>query len=161
MRTLNYKTRFIDLASEINAEMPYFVLDKIREALNRAGKPVNGSRILVLGVAYKPDIDDTRESPALDLIHLLEADGAGVLYHDPYVPRLSEDGKTWESTDLTDELLREVDAAIIVTNHSAVDHRRVLELSPVVVDTRNATRDAARELSLDNPWSWIVKGPRE
>ena len=157
MRTLNYKTRFIDLASEINAEMPYFVLGKVREALNRAGKPVNGSRVLVLGVAYKPDIDDIRESPALDIIHLLESDGAQVVYHDPYVPRLEEDGRAWEGSPLTDDLLREVDAAVIVTNHSVVDHRRVLELAPIVVDTRNATGRYGPSAHVHNPGEWIVK----
>ena len=105
MRTLNYKTRFIEVAGEINSEMPLFVVNKVREALNREAKAVNGSRILVLGVAYKPNIDDVRESPALDIIHLLEKDGARVTYHDPFVPRLQEDEKSWEGQALTDELL--------------------------------------------------------
>ena len=158
MRTLNYNTRFIELASEINSEMPIFVMGKIREGLNRLGKPVNGSKILVLGVAYKPDIDDVRESPALDIIHLLEADGADVSYHDPYVARLEEDGETWESVPLTDAVLSGMDAAVIVTDHAGVDYGKVLELTPMVVDTRNATRDLGGIPNVSNPGEWIVKG---
>lgn len=158
MRTLNYKTRFIDLAGEINSEMPIFVADKVRQALNRAGKPVKGSRILILGVAYKPNIDDIRESPALDIMELLEADGARVVYHDPYVPRLADDGRTWESQPFTDQLLAGVDAAVIVTNHDGVDHQRVLELAPIVVDTRNATGARPSIPSVGTPTGWIVKG---
>ncbi len=108
MRTLNYKTRFIELASEINAEMPLFVVGKVREALNSIRKAVNGSRVLLLGVAYKKDIDDLRESPALDIIGLLQADGADVAYHDPYVPFIhaDEDGHPeMASVELTDEAL--------------------------------------------------------
>src|SRR5690606_27030069 len=97
MRTLNYKTRFIDLASEINSEMPEFVVRKIAGALNEDQRAVNGSHILVLGIAYKKDIDDMRESPALDVMRLLEEKGATVLYHDPYVPEIREDGHTWTS----------------------------------------------------------------
>jgi UDP-N-acetyl-D-glucosamine dehydrogenase len=158
MRTLNYKTRFIELASEINSEMPIFVMGKIREGLNHLGKAVNGSRVLVLGVAYKPDIDDVRESPALDIIHLLEADGADVSYHDPYVARLEEDGEAWESVPLTDEILSGMDAAVIVTDHAGVDYGRVLEVTPMVVDTRNATRDLGGIPNVSNPGEWIVKG---
>ncbi|MFH1762578.1 MAG: nucleotide sugar dehydrogenase [Gemmatimonadota bacterium] len=160
MRTMNYKTRFIDVASEINSAMPEFVVGKVWEALNRAGKAVNGSRVLVLGVAYKPDIDDVRESPALDVIRLLEGDGATVDYHDPYVPLLEEDGRRWEGKALTDELLSSVDVAVIVTNHSNVDHARVFELAPIVVDTRNATKGLASSRSDGVQDSWIVKGPR-
>jgi UDP-N-acetyl-D-glucosamine dehydrogenase len=161
MRTLNYKTRFIELASEINSEMPIFVVGKVREGLNRLGKAVNGSRILVLGVAYKSDIDDVRESPAVDIIHLLEADGAHVSYHDPYVPRLEEDGSVWESVPLTDEVLSGVDAAVIVTNHSNVEYGRVLALTPMVVDTRNATRSLGGIPDVSNPGQWIVKGKKK
>jgi len=161
MRTLNYKTRFIELASEINSEMPLFVMGKVREGLNRMAKAVNGSRILVLGVAYKADIDDVRESPALDIIHLLEADGAHVSYHDPYVPRLEEDGEAWESVPLTDEVLAEMDGAVIVTNHKDVDYRKVLTLTPMVVDTRNATRNLGGIPDVSNPGEWIVKGKKK
>jgi UDP-N-acetyl-D-glucosamine dehydrogenase len=160
MRTLNYKTRFIDVASEINSAMPEFVVGKVWEALNRAGKAVNGSRILVLGVAYKPDIDDVRESPAFDVIRLLEADGAEVEYHDPYVPYLEEDGKTWQGRALTDELISSVDVAVIVTNHSSVDHARVFNLAPIVVDSRNATKGLSSPMSSRGGEGWIVKGPK-
>jgi UDP-N-acetyl-D-glucosamine dehydrogenase len=139
MRTLNYKTRFIDLASEINSEMPAVVVRKVAQALNEEKKAVNGSRILVLGVAYKKDIDDTRESPALDVIRLLEVQGAKVFYHDPYVPKFREDGHEHASVALTDKEITSADAIVIVTDHSAVDYQRVVDLAGVVVDTRNAT----------------------
>jgi UDP-N-acetyl-D-glucosamine dehydrogenase len=160
MRTLNYKTRFIDVASEINSAMPEFVVGKVWEALNRAGKAVNGARVLVLGVAYKPNIDDIRESPALDIIRLLEADGAEVLYHDPYVPVLREDGHVWIGEALTDDLLSSVDVAVIVTDHANVDHGRVLALAPIVVDSRNATKGLRAPSALGTQDGWIVKGPK-
>jgi len=160
MRTLNYRTRFIEVASEINSAMPEFVVGKVWEALNRAGKAVNGSRVLVLGVAYKPDIDDVRESPALDVIRLLEGHGAEVVYHDPYVPRLEEDGRVWEGVELTDELISSVDVAVIVTDHSQVDHGRVLSLAPIVVDSRNATKGLGPPQEEGVQEGWIVKGPR-
>ncbi len=129
MRTLNYKTRFIELASEINAEMPLFVVGKVREALNSIRKAVNGSRVLLLGVAYKKDIDDLRESPALDILGLLQADGAEVAYHDPYVPEIhaDEDGSPeMASVELTDEALQAADAVVILTDHSSFDYQRVV-----------------------------------
>jgi UDP-N-acetyl-D-glucosamine dehydrogenase len=139
MRTLNYKTRFIDLAGEINSEMPAVVVRKVAQALNEEKKAVNGSRILVLGVAYKKDIDDMRESPALDVIRLLELQGANVLYHDPFVPKYREDGHEHASVALTDKEIESADAVVIVTDHSTVDYQRVVDLAGVVVDTRNAT----------------------
>jgi UDP-N-acetyl-D-glucosamine dehydrogenase len=139
MRTLNYKTRFIDLASEINSEMPALVVERVAQALNAVRKPVNGSRILVLGVAYKRDIDDMRESPALDVIQLLEDQKADVVYHDPHVASFREDGHERKSVELTDEELSSADAVVIVTDHTSVDYRRVVNLAKVVVDTRNAT----------------------
>ena len=144
MRTLNYKTRFIDLASEINSEMPTLVVDRVAHALNSARKPVNGSRILVLGVAYKKDIDDMRESPALDVISLLEEQGAVVVYHDPHVAMFREDGHEHHSVELTDAELRSADAVVIVTDHSAIDYSRVVNLAQAVVDTRNATAGLSR-----------------
>jgi UDP-N-acetyl-D-glucosamine dehydrogenase len=92
MRTLDYRTRFIELASEVNAEMPRFVVGKVQEALNHVRKPVNGSRVLVLGAAYKPNIDDVRESPAIEILKELERLGAEVVYHDPYIPKIHDDG---------------------------------------------------------------------
>jgi UDP-N-acetyl-D-glucosamine dehydrogenase len=144
MRTLNYKTRFIDLASEINSEMPAIVVRKVAQALNDEKKAVNGSRILVLGVAYKKDIDDMRESPALDVIRLLESQGASVFYHDPYVPKFREDGHEHTSVALTDKEIAAADAVVIVTDHSSVDYQRVVTLASVVVDTRNATARVAK-----------------
>jgi UDP-N-acetyl-D-glucosamine dehydrogenase len=144
MRTLNYKTRFIDLASEINSEMPAVVVRKVAQALNDERKAVNGSRILVLGVAYKKDIDDMRESPALDVIRLLESQGAQVFYHDPHVPKFREDGREHTSVPLTDKEISAADAVVIVTDHSAVDYQRVVALAGVVVDTRNATAKLAK-----------------
>jgi UDP-N-acetyl-D-glucosamine dehydrogenase len=139
MRTLNYKTRFIDLASEINSEMPEFVVRKVASALNDQRKAVNGSRILVLGVAYKKDIDDMRESPALDVIRLLEERGALVDYHDPWVPTYREDGHARQGVGLSKEVLQGADAVVIVTDHSNVDYGEVLAHASLVVDTRNAT----------------------
>ena len=158
MRTLNYKTRFIELASEINAEMPLFVVGKVRQALNRGRKSVNGSRVLLLGVAYKRDIDDVRESPALDIMKLLEADGAEVEYHDPFVSVLREDGKELASLPLTDEALTAADAVVIVTDHTDIDYARVARLSKAVVDARNVVAramDAGGRAGVDR---WIVKG---
>jgi len=139
MRTLNYKTRFIDLASEINSAMPDVVVEKVARALNDARKPVNGSRVLVLGVAYKKNIDDMRESPALDVIRLLEERGAVVDYHDPFVPTLREGTHVRTGVGLDAAALRAADAVVIVTDHDGVDYQFVVDEAEVVVDTRNAT----------------------
>lgn len=157
MRTLNYKTRFIDLASEINAEMPIFVADKVREVLNRKRLAVNGSKIVLLGVAYKRDIDDVRESPALDVLKLLEADGADVAYHDPFVPEWKEDGVTRRSQTLTDELLSGADAVVILTDHTDFDYAWILEKAKALVDARHAVV-AAGAVPAGGAGSWIVKG---
>jgi len=148
MRTLHYKTRMIELAGEINTEMPAFWVGKVADALNDVGKPMRGARILVLGVAYKKDIDDLRESPALDILDLLSKKGAQARYHDPYVPEIVDDGHTPDgavgrSVPLNDESLREADAVIIVTDHSAIDYDRVKRLAPIVIDSRNALARAA------------------
>jgi UDP-N-acetyl-D-glucosamine dehydrogenase len=144
MRTLNYKTRFIDLAGEINTSMPAFVVGKVARALNEDRKPVNGSRALVVGVAYKRDIDDVRESPALDIIRLLEADGAEVVYHDPYIPRVREDGHEWTSVELSDEELKKADVVVIVTDHRSIDYQRLVDCATLIVDSRNATANTKR-----------------
>ena len=154
MRTLNYKTRFIELASEINSEMPYFVVGKIREALNRRRKGVNGSKVLALGVAYKRDVEDVRESPALDVIRLLEADGATVSYHDPFVAELQEEGTHLSSVELTDAAMAEADAVVILTDHSDFDYQRVVDASKVLVDARHVAPRKVGEAGS----SWIVKG---
>lgn len=144
MRTLNYKTRFIDLASEINSEMPALVVERVAHSLNQRRKPVNGSRILVLGVAYKKNIDDMRESPALDVIRLLEEQGATVVYHDPHVQSFREDGHERVSVELTDSALSDADIVVIITDHSAVNYQRVVNISKALVDTRNATAGLKR-----------------
>jgi UDP-N-acetyl-D-glucosamine dehydrogenase len=154
MRTLNYKTRFIDLASEINSQMPAYVVEKVALALNDERKPVNGSRVLVVGVAYKPDIDDIRESPALDVIRLLEQGGAEVVFHDPHIASFREDGHVRSGVDLTADELRRADAVVIVTNHRAVDYQMLMDHASLVVDSRNAMsrtiKTKARVVSLAN-----------
>jgi UDP-N-acetyl-D-glucosamine dehydrogenase len=139
MRTLNYRTRFIDVASEINSQMPDYVVEKVAHALNDARKSVNGSRVLVIGVAYKKNIDDIRESPALDVIRLLEGRGATVAYHDPYIPRFREEGHERVGVPLTAAELERSDAVVIVTDHSSIDYQLIVDHADVVVDTRNAT----------------------
>ena len=138
MRGLNYKTRFIDLAGELNTEMPLFWVRKVAEALNDIGRAVRGSSVLVVGVAYKRDIDDLRESPALDIIKLLEGQGARVTYHDPYVASFREDGHQYTSVPLTPEVVQAADCVMIVTDHSTVDYGLIKRLARSVVDTRNA-----------------------
>jgi UDP-N-acetyl-D-glucosamine dehydrogenase len=138
MRGLNYKTRFIDLAGELNTEMPLFWVRKLSEALNGQGKAVQGASVLVLGVAYKRNIEDIRESPALDIIRLLEGQGARVSYFDPHVPRFREDGQEFRSVELTPEVVAAADCVIVVTDHSAVDYRMIKRHARLVVDTRNA-----------------------
>jgi UDP-N-acetyl-D-glucosamine dehydrogenase len=138
MRTLNYKTRFIDLASEINSNMPNWVVEKVAYALNEVRKAVRGSRVLVIGVAYKRDINDVRESPALDVIRLLEERGAHVEFHDPYVHEFrEEDGHVRKGVEMSEEMLRWADAVVIITDHKSVDYQRVLDHAVLVVDTRN------------------------
>ncbi len=149
MRSLNYKTRFIELAGEVNTAMPQFVVDKIAQALNAIRKPVNGSDVLILGVAYKRDINDVRESPALDVIKLLEAQGASVTYHDPYVPTVRDDidghgelGATpriRHSVDLTPAILSAADVVVIVTDHKSIDYQQLVDHADLIVDSRNAT----------------------
>lgn len=141
MRTLSYRTRMIEQAGEINAEMPHFVLGKVADALNAHERSLRGSRILVLGVAYKQDIDDVRESPALDLMRLLKEKGAEVVYADPYVTgSLASEGIDAERVELDASELSRADCVVIATAHSGIDYRWVVESSRLVVDTRNATR---------------------
>lgn len=140
LKTLNYNARFIELASEINTAMPLHVISKVADALNDDTKAVRGSRIAVLGAAYKKDVDDVRESPALDIIQLLAERGAMVSYNDPYVPSVRlEHGKIMQSVELTSVWLKAADCVVIVTNHSAYDYRWIIENSSLIVDTRNAT----------------------
>jgi UDP-N-acetyl-D-glucosamine dehydrogenase len=138
MRGLNYKTRFIDLAGELNTEMPLFWVRKVAEALNGQGKAVRGALVLVLGIAYKRDIDDIRESPALDIIRLLEGQGARVSYSDPHVPVFAEDGHEFRSVALDSQTVAAADCVMIVTDHTAVDYHMIKRHAKLVVDTRNA-----------------------
>jgi UDP-N-acetyl-D-glucosamine dehydrogenase len=165
MRTLNYKTRFIDLASEINSQMPQFVVDKVAHALNDVRKAVRGSRVLVLGVAYKRDIDDVRESPALDVIRLLEAQGAEVSYHDPYIGRVKENEHELTSVPLTAETLARADCVVVVTDHRTIDWQLVVDHASIVVDTRNATAKTrsprARVVSLSSGGAEVATHPGE
>jgi len=137
----DFRTRFIELAGEINTNMPYHVLASVGGALNTQKKSVNGARVLVLGVAYKRDIDDLRESPALTIIELLQKDGAQVSYHDPYFPFIGK-GRKYDLQMKCAELenLGHYDCIVIVTDHSDYDYRRIVQEAQLVVDTRNATR---------------------
>jgi UDP-N-acetyl-D-glucosamine dehydrogenase len=142
LKALNYTARFIELADSINSRMPEHVVALVATALNEDAKPLNGSRVLVLGVAYKPDIDDMRESPALDVISELATRKACVSYHDPYVPYVALNGQTYECQPLTPELLAGADCVVVTTNHSAYDWDFVRAHARLVVDTRNALRAA-------------------
>ena len=138
MRTLDYNPRFINLAAEINSAMPAFVKDTVADALNRHGKALNKSSILILGAAYKKDIDDVRESPALDVLILLETAGATVDFFDPYVTDIVIDGKTKTGlTELKNESLQTYDAVAILTDHSNVDYELVKKQAALIIDTRN------------------------
>jgi UDP-N-acetyl-D-glucosamine dehydrogenase len=143
-RAYDFHTRFIELAGEVNTAMPEYVVGRLHDALDRRGTTLRGARILVLGVAYKRDTGDIRESPALRILSILAKRGARVLYHDPHVPRLGRSRHyafDQESTPLTAEALEAADAVLIVTDHSSVDYAFVVRHAAVVVDTRNATRD--------------------
>jgi UDP-N-acetyl-D-glucosamine dehydrogenase len=141
-RKVGINTRFIELAGEVNAAMPQRVADRVAEALNEHGKPVRGSRVCILGVAYKRDVDDPRESPAFPIMEMLQQRGASISYNDPHVPTLPKMRHhkiRLESEELTPEFLAELDCVLIVTDHSAYDFDFILQHAPLVVDTRNAT----------------------
>ncbi|MBN1589427.1 MAG: nucleotide sugar dehydrogenase [Pirellulales bacterium] len=144
-RKYGVPTRFIELAGEINTSMPNYVIRRLMDALNEQGKPVNGSKICVLGVAYKKDVDDDRESPSFLLMKLLGEAGAQVSYHDPHIPALhahrNYDFSGMESQELTAEFLADLDCVLIATDHSSVDYDLVVRYAPLVVDTRNATKN--------------------
>jgi len=140
LKTLNYTARFIELASEINTSMPLYVIDKVTDALNDDSKAVRGANIVVLGVAYKRDIDDVRESPALDVIGLLRNKGANISYHDPHVPviRLEDDEKMY-GVEYSEQLLENADCVVIVTDHTSYNWQHIVDHSRIIVDTRHAT----------------------
>lgn len=140
-RTYQQNSRFIELASDINNSMPKYVLDKVIHALNLHKKPINGSKILVIGVAYKKDIEDTRESPSFEVIRLMLDKGANILYHDPYVSTIILGGvDTYYSETLTSSVIESADCVVILTDHSIIDYNMVVKYAKVIVDTRNATR---------------------
>lgn len=145
MKSLNFSARFIELAGEVNSHMPEFVLEKTTRALNARRKPVNGSKILVMGVAYKANVSDMRESPALDLIHLLQQNGATVSYHDPYVPSLILGKQHLTSKPYSARLLQSQDAVVVTTAHDVFNADDILKNSKLVIDTRNLMRGLSSE----------------
>jgi UDP-N-acetyl-D-glucosamine dehydrogenase len=148
-REVDFSTEFIELAGKVNENMPYFCRDKVNRALNGHAKPLRGSRVLLIGVSYKADVDDLRESPALKLLELLRAEGCVVVYHDPHVPQLH--GYGLESVELSEEELDEADCVAVVTAHSSIDYTRLVERARLIVDFRGAVRDpvaAARVMRL-------------
>ncbi len=147
LKSLNYYSRFIELAGDVNSHMPEYVLERVTRTLNRMKKTVNGAKVLVLGVAYKRDIADVRESPALDCITLLQRAGARVMYNDPYVPRINFDEHhklDMRSTKVTTALLKSCDLVLIVTDHSDYDYQAIVDNARFVFDTRNATKRVRR-----------------
>ena len=141
MKSFHYNARFIELASEINTNMPRYVVSRILEAMNDRGILLKGSKVLVLGAAYKPDIDDVRESPAMDVIGLLRNKGAQVEYHDPYIPHIHHEYDGWKMDSVKDMMasVKEADAVVIVTNHKDYDYKSIIDSAKFVFDSRNAT----------------------
>jgi len=136
-----FEPQFIQLAQKINGDMPQFVARRAMDLLNEVGKPLKGAHVHVLGVTYKRDICDVRESPALEILRLLEERGAAVSYTDPFVPKLNLDGRTLVSQEVGPEFLGRQDLVLVVTDHTAFDYRALVAASPLVLDTRNATAE--------------------
>jgi len=145
LKKLNYHARFIELAGEINSNMPSYIVNRLDELLNERGKSINGFFFLILGVAYKRDIDDTRKSPAIDIMRILMQKGGRVLYNDPYVLFLKTNSETLKSQALTKGILARADCVIIATDHSVYDYKWIVEHSRLIFDTRNATKGIASE----------------
>lgn len=147
MKEMNYNAKFIELASEINTNMPRYVVSRILDAMNDRGQVLKGSKVLVLGVAYKPDIDDVRESPALDVIALLKKKGAQVEYHDPYIPQFHHETEGWHMHSISDMMasVRAADVVVVVTNHKIYDYPSILEAAKFIFDTRNALGKLGKE----------------
>jgi UDP-N-acetyl-D-glucosamine dehydrogenase len=142
-REYDFHTRFIELAGEINVEVSYYVINKVISALNQENKSLKDAKVFVLGVAYKKDIDDVRESPALKIMELLRSKGANISYHDPFIPVIEPHGGSTihlESVELNDQALQDADCVLILTDHSAIDYQRVVDQAKLVVDTRNASK---------------------
>ncbi|MFQ6067587.1 MAG: nucleotide sugar dehydrogenase [bacterium] len=145
MRTLNYQVRFVDLATQINTQMPYYVVHKLLDVVNiHLRKSISRAKILILGVTYKRDVDDVRESPAIDIIKLLLEKKADVAYHDPYIPQLSIDGKIRKSVPLTSKLLQKMDCTAIITDHTCYDYDWIVQSSKLILDNRNATKNVKK-----------------
>ncbi len=144
VRVHGFEARFIELATQINGAMPEYVVDKVMSALNARRKAMNGSRVLLLGLAYKKDVGDLRDSPAFDVARILEERGAVVSYHDPFVPSTLLNARRCTSAALTAATLRRIDCAVLLTNHSQVDYRLILRYAPIIIDTRNQYRNLTR-----------------
>ena len=145
-REYDFRTHFIELAGEVNTNMPAFVVSKLARLLNRRQQPLNGAKILLLGIAYKADIADTRESPGLKLLSLLEKEGAVVSYHDPYVPQVTLGGKLYQSIALTEDVLQAMDAIVLVTDHSVFDYNFIADHCKLLLDTRNAVKERKKNV---------------
>jgi UDP-N-acetyl-D-glucosamine dehydrogenase len=143
LKSLNYTARFIELADAVNSHMPEYVVTLITDALNEDGKALRGANILILGVAYKRDVDDVRESPALDVMAELLRRRVRVSYHDPFVPRLDFEGSAYESVPLTASALQDADCVLVITDHSAFDWELIGQQARLIVDTRNALKGVA------------------
>jgi UDP-N-acetyl-D-glucosamine dehydrogenase len=139
-KQFGFESRFIELAGVVNGQMPHYTVEKVAEALNRSRKAVNGAKVLVLGVAYKKDISDVRESPALDILQLLAKRGAHLSYCDPYVDEVREAGMTLAATPFSAATLRKADCVVIVTNHTVFDYKMIAREAKAIVDTRNALK---------------------
>lgn len=140
MKTLDYKARFIELAGEVNSSMPDYVVSKVWQALNAQKKSVNGAHIMAVGVAYKRDVNDIRESPAIDILKVLQSSGAQVRYHDPYIDSFTLSGETLESEAMTPELVAWADCVVIISDHTCIDIEMILKNAVAVVDSRNASK---------------------
>lgn len=140
-REFKFRTRFIEVAGEVNRSMPAFAVQKAGRILNEVGKPLKNAKVVVLGVAYKNDIDDWRESPALDIILELESYSADVVYHDPYLAQFTEHGREFSGVELTDQLIADCDLVIVATAHKVIDYQKIIDLAPAVLDTRGITRN--------------------
>jgi UDP-N-acetyl-D-glucosamine dehydrogenase len=165
LKHLNYRARFIELATEINHSMPAHWVQKVQDALNDAGKPLKGSSVLVLGITYKRDVGDTRESPALDILKLLRDKGANVSFHDPLVPVVDEAGLTFTCVPDLDAALRTSDCVIIATDHTAYDWESIARAAPLIVDTRRAlsAQRTSPPAASNNAWepAGVAPGPQE
>jgi len=137
----DFNTRFIELAGEINDQMPYYVVERMTRILNEHKRCLNGAKILILGITYKKDIGDLRESPALKIIELLEKQGANIFYHDPYISSFLLGGKQYSSVKLSDDFIEKTDIIVITTDHSSYDYEKITKKANLIFDTRNATRD--------------------